>query len=165
MLGMSKRDRSADGFTLIEVMIAVAIVAIGAALAAPEFARWHAQTQLRQATSEVVSQLTLARMAAMNRNRGVDVTIQATSGVVTVGATASGSSAEVIPSTSLMRSVRGVAGGPVTVSFSSLGTRSSAGTGTQSFGLCNVSGVQYSVLVALSGRVSWQAASTATPCP
>jgi len=140
-----RREYSEGGFTLIELMIVVAIIAIGASIAVPEFIRWNARTQLRQATSEVVTQLTLARMAAMNRNRGVDVTIQETSGVVNVSAMTSGSSATVIPAKSLMSSIRGVAGGPVTVSFSSLGTRSSAGTGPQSFGICNSAGVQYSV--------------------
>ena len=45
-------------FTLIEVMIAVAIVAIGV-LCDPNFTLWYVQTQLRQATLEVASQLTL----------------------------------------------------------------------------------------------------------
>lgn len=146
-------------------MIVVAIVGIGASIAIPEFTRWNARTQLRQATSEIASQLTMARMAAMNRNRAVDVTIQATSGVVNVSAVVSGGSATVVPATSFMRSVRSVTGGPVTVSFSSLGVKTSAGTGTQTFGICDANNVQYSVTIIPAGRVNWSANSTATPCP
>ena len=162
MLGQKSR---AGGFTLIEIMIAVAILGIGSAIAVPEFIRWNARTQLRQATSEIVSQLTMARMAAMNRNRGVDITIQATSGVVSVSAVVSGGSGTVIPSRNLMNSVKSVTGGPVTVSFSSLGVKTSAGTGTQTFGVCDTNNVQYSVIIIPAGRVNWSASSTATPCP
>ena len=42
---------SNNGFTLIELMIAVAILTIAASLAMPEFLRWNAQSRLRQATS------------------------------------------------------------------------------------------------------------------
>lgn len=153
------------GFTLIEMMIAVAIVTIGASLAIPEFLRWNARTQLRQATSEIASQLTMARMAAMNRNRGVDVTIQATSGAVNVSAVVSGGSGTVIPAKSFTSNVRSVAGGPVTVSFSSLGVKTSGGTAVQTFGVCDANNVQYSVTVIPAGRVNWSANPTATPCP
>jgi type IV pilus assembly protein PilA len=158
-------NKGQGGFTLLEVMIVVAIFGIGAAIAVPEFVRWNARTQLRQATSEIASQLTMARMAAMNRNRGVDVTIQATSGVVNVSAVASGGSGTVIPTRSLTSNVKAVTGGPVTVSFSSLGVKTSAGTGTQTFGVCDTNNVQYSVTIIPTGRVNWAASPTATPCP
>ena len=162
---MLKRKNHQGGFTLLELIITVAIVAVGASLALPGFLQWHARTQLRQATSEIASQLTMARMAAMNRNRGVDVTIQATSGAVNVSAVVSGGLGTVIPTRSLTNSVRAVTGGPVTVSFSSLGVKTSAGTGTQSFGVCDANNVQYSVTIIPTGRVNWSASSTATPCP
>jgi prepilin-type N-terminal cleavage/methylation domain-containing protein len=162
---VNKPITAESGFTLIELMIAVAILAIGSALAVPEFLQWHAKTQLRQATSEIASQLTLARMAAMNRNRGVDVTIQAVSGVVTVSAVTTGGSATVLPATAVLNRVTGVTGSPVTVSFSSLGVKTSGGTGTQTFGVCDVKKRQYSIQVIPSGRVNWLPTSTATPCP
>jgi prepilin-type N-terminal cleavage/methylation domain-containing protein len=156
--------RGNQGFTLIELLIAVAVVALGASLAAPEFLRWHARTQLRQVTSEIASQLTMARMAAMNRNRSVDVTIQVTAGTVSISAVPSGGSS-VMPTTTLMSRVTAVTGAPVTVSFSSLGVRTSGGTATQTFGVCDINKRQYSVQIIPAGRVNWYPTPTATPCP
>jgi len=85
-----------SGFTLIEIMIVVAILTIAVALAVPEFLRWNVQSQLRQATSEIATQLMLARMAAMNRNRSVDVTVQTTGGAVHISAVAPSSGAAII---------------------------------------------------------------------
>jgi len=149
---------------MVELLVAVAIVALGASLAAPEFLRWHARTQLRQATSEIASQLTMARMAAMNRNRSVDVTIQVTSGSVTIAAVPSGGSS-VIPAKTLASRVTAVTGAPVTVSFSSLGVRTNGGTGMQTFGVCDINKQQYSVQIFPAGRVNWYPTPTATPCP
>ena len=157
--------RDSAGFTLIELLIAVAIVALGASLAAPQFLAWHARTQLRQATSEIASQLTMARMAAMNRNRSVDVTIQVASGGVNILAVASGGSTAVIPTKALASRVTAVTGAPVTVSFSSLGVKTSGGTATQSFGVCDINKQQYSVQIIPAGRVNWSPTATATPCP
>lgn len=164
-LSMKKTVTCESGITLIELMIAVAIITIGASLSVPEFVRWHARTQLRQATSEIASQLTLARMAAMNRNRSVDVTIQTVTGGVTVSAITSGTSATVLPTTPMLSQVRAITGSPVTVSFSSLGVKTSGGTGTQTFGVCDVKKQQYSVQIIPSGRVNWAPTPTATPCP
>jgi len=157
-------SRDSAGFTLIELLVAVAIVALGASLAAPEFLRWYSKTQLRQATSEIASQLTMARMAAMNRNRSVDVTIQVASGGVNILAIASGGST-VIPTKTLANRVTAVTGSPVTVSFSSLGVKTSGGTATQTFGVCDINKRQYSVQIIPAGRVNWSPAATATPCP
>ena len=101
--------RSGDtGFTLIEIMIAVAIVTIGVTLAIPEYQRWYVQTQLRQATSEIATQLTLARMAGMNRNRSVDVTVRTSAGAIHISAVASSSGASVINDKSFPASVTSV---------------------------------------------------------
>jgi prepilin-type N-terminal cleavage/methylation domain-containing protein len=156
---------SNNGFTLIELMIAVAILTIAASLAMPEFLRWNAQSRLRQATSEIATQLVLARMAAMNRNRAVDVTVQTTAGVVHMSAVAPSAGVFVINDKAFPIQVSSVIGSPVTVSFSSLGIRTSGGTGTQSIGVCDIYKRQYSVTIIPSGKVNWSVNPTGTPCP
>lgn len=75
---------SQAGFTLIEVMIAVAIVGILAMVAVPNYLQWNARYQLKQGTTELAGSLNLARMAAMNRNLAVTVTLTLVSGRVNV---------------------------------------------------------------------------------
>ena len=151
------------GFTLIELMVTVAIVSIAVLLGLPEYRQWQAASNLREATSEVATQLTLARMAAMNRNRSVDVTVQNSGYAARVSAVASSGASifdEAVQSggTSLVAS-------PVTVSFSSMGLRTSAGTGVQTIGVCNSYKLQYTVTIVPAGKVNWSTNPSATPCP
>jgi prepilin-type N-terminal cleavage/methylation domain-containing protein len=153
------------GFTLVELMIAVAILAIGVSLAIPDFLRWYTQSQLRQATSEIATQLILARMAGMNRNRAVDVTVQTSGGAVHISAVSSSSGVAVINDKSFPSRVTSIVGSPVTVSFSSLGLRTTGGTGVQSIGVCDTYGRQYSVTIIPAGKVNWSVNPGGTPCP
>ena len=162
---MQKFRASQSGFTLIEIMVAVAIVGVAAGLALPDFLRWQVESQLRQATSEIATQLTLARMAGMNRNRSVDVTVQTSGGAVHISGVVSPSGPSVINDESFPTKVTSVIGSPVVVSFSSIGTRTSAGTGIQTIGVCDTYGRQYSVTIIPSGKVNWSPDSSGTPCP
>ena len=155
---------SQAGFTLIEVMIVVAIVGIGVALAIPNFTRWYVQTQLRQTAAEIASQLTLARMTGMSRNRSMDVTVTHAGGAVSVSSVLS-TGGPVIKSTTFPTHVKSVVGSPVTVSFSSMGVRTSGGTGMQTIGLCDTYGRQYSVTIIASGKVNWAPNTSGVPCP
>jgi type IV fimbrial biogenesis protein FimT len=56
------------GFSIIEVMIALAIVAMLLMLVAPSTATWIQNTRLRSAAESVSSGLQLARIEAMKRN-------------------------------------------------------------------------------------------------
>jgi type IV fimbrial biogenesis protein FimT len=78
MLYQSRTTRrsvaSQRGFTLIEIMIVVAIVGIASAMAAPNFTAMYAQHELNQATSGLYNRLLFARSAAISRNAMVVAT-------------------------------------------------------------------------------------------
>lgn len=162
---MHAMKRNQAGFTLVELMIVVVILTISAALTVPDFMRWLVQSQLRQATSEIATHLTMARMAAMNRNRSVDVTVQTSGGAVHISAVSASSGSVVINDQTFPAGVTSVVGSPVTVSFSSMGLRTTAGTGVQTIGVCDRYNRQYSVTIAPTGKVNWTVNPGATPCP
>jgi len=59
------------GFTMIELMIGVAILAILFSVAAPSFQTWIQNTQLRTAAESISNGLQLARAEAVRRNTNV----------------------------------------------------------------------------------------------
>jgi len=59
------------GFTLIELIFTITVVAILAALAAPSFREFIATQRIRNASFDLVSALTLARSEAITRNGSV----------------------------------------------------------------------------------------------
>lgn len=160
---MQKFSTRQAGFTLVETMVAAGILTIAAALMLPNFLQWYAQSQLRQATSDIATQLTLARMAGMNRNRGVDVTVQNVAGAVQISALSSG--VQVFNDKTLPPRASSVVGSPIVVSFSSLGLRTSGGTGVQTIGVCDTYKRQYSVTIIPSGKVNFSLNASGTPCP
>lgn len=64
---------TSGGFTLVELMITVAVFAIVAAIAAPAMQALVAASRLNGATSELVTALQLARSEAIRRNARVMV--------------------------------------------------------------------------------------------
>jgi type IV fimbrial biogenesis protein FimT len=70
--------RKHRGFTLVEALIAVSILAILAALAGPSLTGMTLNQQLRSAGLDLSSTLTLARSEALTRN--ADVTVAPTGG-------------------------------------------------------------------------------------
>jgi len=63
--------RAARGATLIELAVAMGIVAFLYLLAAPAFSAWIQNTQIRTASESIQNGLQLARAEALRRNRGV----------------------------------------------------------------------------------------------
>lgn len=63
--------REQRGFTVIEVMVVVAILGLLAALAAPSFTPLIERWRVRQAAEDLRSSLTLARIEALRRGGGV----------------------------------------------------------------------------------------------
>jgi type IV fimbrial biogenesis protein FimT len=64
--------KSAEGFTLIEIMVAVAIMGILLSVAAPNFRAWILNSQIHAAAESVQTGLQRARAEAVKRNRTVE---------------------------------------------------------------------------------------------
>lgn len=69
---------AARGLTLIELMITVAVLAIGLALAAPAFTQQLANYRLRAAAESIINGLNYARAEAVRRNAPVSFTLSDT---------------------------------------------------------------------------------------
>jgi type IV fimbrial biogenesis protein FimT len=70
--------RAGRGFTLIEMMVVIAIIALIATLAAPAMGDMMASQRMRSSATDLVSSLLLARSEAIKRN--APVTIEPLSG-------------------------------------------------------------------------------------
>ena len=147
------------GFTIGELMVITGIIAISVALAVPNYVRWNTTSQLKQATTELQGELSLARLSAMNRNRSVTVTLATVNNRVTA-TFADGSGAGVMPQHTMLPLVTGFTGGPIT--FSSLGVRVGGGAGNQLITLTNSQALTYSIAVTPAGKSTWCARAT---CP
>lgn len=73
------RRKSISGFTLIEVMIVIALISILAAIAAPNFRNYMIQRRLNGAARQVMSDLMFARMQAVSKDKNFQVTFSGTS--------------------------------------------------------------------------------------
>ena len=62
---------SASGFTLVELLVAMSILAILVAIALPSFRQITAAQRMRSASSDIVSDLVIARNEAVKRGQNV----------------------------------------------------------------------------------------------
>lgn len=63
------------GVTLVEMMIVVVIIGIGAVMAGPNLMQWLQQYELKQATTTLAARLQSARVHAISQSRSVIVNI------------------------------------------------------------------------------------------
>lgn len=70
------RSARRGGFTLVEIMVALAIIAMVMALAAPSMLTWIQNTQLRNAAESILGGIKQARYEAVNRNTTVAFELQ-----------------------------------------------------------------------------------------
>jgi type IV fimbrial biogenesis protein FimT len=147
--------RQNSGFTLLEILIACSILGILTAMAVPSFSAWIARQQLRQATTELAGNYTMARTAAMSRGSAVTVTTAMTGGKATL--TFGGN---VFRSVTLSDRVTNIT--PATVGFNPFGGRSGGGAANTLIVVTPSQGNAYSVAVTPAGRVFWCATAS---CP
>ena len=76
------RNSRSAGFTILELVVVLMIVAMGAAIAVPAFLNWIEEDDLSTATSLVDGLFTLARDSAMRSGHPVTVVIDSASGLV-----------------------------------------------------------------------------------
>ena len=72
-----QRQTAARGVTLIELMITIAVLAVGLALAAPTFTQQIGNYRLRTASESIINGLNYARAEAVRRNSPVSFTLDA----------------------------------------------------------------------------------------
>lgn len=171
MLGRKSRE---GGFTLIEVMVVVAIVGIGSAIGIPSYLQWNEGYQIRKITRELHSNLLQARMAAKNRNIAVNAQfLKAGDGTYSVGflgalapimlpnSVVAGGNVTVVAglgpppvtvATDFASSAPGVVG---TIQFNQQGLRVAGGLGNQTVTLQSPNGTAYTVSVSPSGKINW----------
>ncbi|THJ23956.1 MAG: prepilin-type N-terminal cleavage/methylation domain-containing protein [Nitrospira sp. CG24E] len=151
------------GFTLIEVMVAVAIVGLMAAIAIPNFTRMYMDYEARVTASEITRHLVLVRTRAMTTNQTLNVQIVLVNGVVQMN-TANLAGAPALQGvttidaghmTPLVFNNGAIVNGGV-VQFNSYGIRTSVpGTGVQTITVGGTLGgvptAQYRVNIAPSG--------------
>jgi type IV fimbrial biogenesis protein FimT len=155
------------GVTITELMVVIGIIAIASTMAMPNYLAWNARYQLRQAVSELHGNVSLARMAAMNRNTSVTVQLAAAvvdpeDGKAKVTATFTDANGATVMAAQRMKTEIQNFGGAAQVRFNSLGLRIGGGAGVQTITLSNSQGLTYEMQVTAGGKSRWCAMS---PCP
>lgn len=76
------RAQRQRGFTMLELMVAISIIAMLLAVAVPASSRFYESMQYRQAVRDVVTTLASARYGAVNSGRAQDVAVDPTANTI-----------------------------------------------------------------------------------
>lgn len=71
---LSKKNNNASGFTVIELMVVIAIIAILGLVSMGPMLRWRANSQVESNTNQIMSDLERAKVEAIRRSRNVSLT-------------------------------------------------------------------------------------------
>ena len=117
--------RLESGFTIVELMIGIAILAFMMGVAVPNFTIWIQNLQIRAGAEGILSGLQVARTEAVRRNVNVQLALTSppqTGWAVSVPAT--GETVQSRPaSEGAANAIVNIAGGGTTVTFNGLGRR------------------------------------------
>jgi type IV fimbrial biogenesis protein FimT len=78
-------DRKTRGFTLVEMMVVMAILGIFLAIAVPSFRQMLMNFQIRALSESILNGLQLARSSAVQRNEQVQFELATSAGAYTLG--------------------------------------------------------------------------------
>lgn len=139
------------GFSLLEIMVTVAILGVLVGIAIPNYLTWNARYEFKGAANDLASNLKLAKLSAMSRNTAITVTLQANGNDTEYVTTNT-----VIPTETLPADLTVVGGLPVNITFNAFGQRTSGGAGDQIINIDSASNssTRYVITIRTSGKVS-----------
>jgi type IV fimbrial biogenesis protein FimT len=88
---LSERKITSTGFTLVELLVTLSVVSILSFIAVPSYRSFVETNRVATATNDLMSDINLARMEAIKRQKGANGTGQAVVCVSTDGSTCSAS--------------------------------------------------------------------------
>ena len=84
MINRVQRMSGENGFTLVELMVTIAIIAIISVIAIPNIVVWRENAELSRATRDLLSDFQLAKIQAVERNTYCSITFSQAPGGYTV---------------------------------------------------------------------------------
>lgn len=165
---MHARAHRSGGFTLVEMMIVISLVAIIMAIAVPSFRDASLGSQLRATANELVASAMLARSEAIKRNAPVTMCVSTSGTACTAGSWEQGWIV-IQGGTVIQRQHEGATGFKVssginTLNFQPIGAGATPATFTVCRATPSVGGQKRIVTITFTGRAS-VASQTGTTCP